>query len=421
MPTGTTIRRAVGRQINAVMGEEVLREIINSGTSASQITDATRLLSTRFSGQQFQDWLVREADASAAAPDGELTYARTLTPSTGVLTVSPSFSAALANADALELYSPKAPHPDWIDQMRDFALSEVCLYERIMPLAWAVDGDFALSGVTNWTGSSATPTKVEKSGLERFSEQTLRVLNSGANGYAGQTVNVPRAAGSGGLADNWFFHVLAQADVGTAQITFQDLTNSAALTPTGYRTSWSGEGFAVITGTVSGLATTEQISIRLGGSGASDDTYWANLCFYPTSAREFILPVRLVNRRFIGRFGILRNNQDWPYYNIDFDVEQPRIYDVSGGGLRVVFSHPVGTEAWFYQEYAHYAALQTIYNTQAGRVVGDAASTDCPLEYVKWATLNQLFPGQYEKQFQQYHKQYSPPSVIKWRTGRVFA
>src|SRR3990167_6165905 len=351
MATGLALRQEIGcilQEIDPVM----YWEWTNTGTSAAQITSAAQLGSTRYTSQSWQDYfvLVSGSTSNTNSQKGSLSYARTLTPSTGVLTVSPNFNGALENADTGELWRDN--NPDDINRMIDRVLSQRCWRKRLVPLSWAVDGDFLASGVTNWTGSSATPTKVAKTGLETFSEYTLRVLNSGANGYAGQTVNNPKGANTGGEASDWFLWGLAQADVGTAVLTAYDLTNSAALTLTGLhdsRTSWAGEAFQVLAVTCEAGATTETISLRFGGSGASDDSYWGLVCCYPQDARLFVLPSRIPDATYIGKV-YEAIGTDWPTIEFKPLANQPRKRDVGGSAVALEFDEDVGQRALFYEE-----------------------------------------------------------------------
>lgn len=413
MPTGEQVRLAVGRELNRALGERALWEVVNSGTVATSLTDATRLLSTRFTSQQFQDWIARVTSGNR---DGDLSYCRALTASSGLLGVSPAFSGVLANTDTLELWSPKAPHPDEIDQAIDEALQHLCVRQRLVPLSYAVDSDFVASGVTNWTGSSATASKAERTGLERFTEQVLRVLNSGANGYAGQTINVRES-------ERWYVFALAQADVGTAALILYDLDGSAAISLTNLtRSTWSGESFQAMRGPFTIPAGCERFSVRLGGQGASDDTYWANLCIYPQDAREFVLPARVINKGAVGEF-VEYAGDDWPEQYTRPLQPQPDIEDVGGGQVRVILRDDAGERAIFWHELANYAALRTAYNTSAGRLAGDAAETDCPLEYVKWAALYTLYPDRFAREWERVKFEHTqrPVPRVKRPQGSVSA
>jgi len=105
---------------------------------------------------------------------------------------------------------------------------------------------------------------------------------------------------------------------------------------------------------------------------------------------------------------------DWPEGEFKPLAVQPDVIDVGGGQFRVVLKDgAVGTRAIFWQEFAHYAALQTAYTTAAGRQAGDAATTDCPLEYVAWGTLRNLYPGQFEREWQAAHREFGVRKYVR--------
>jgi hypothetical protein len=407
--TGKQARVEVGRILNHE-DKDTLLEVVNTGTSASQITDAFRLASTRFTSQTFQDRWVRHSEG-AATPSGSLSYARTLTPTTGVLTVSPDFEAALASADDLEVWKI---NPDDVDRARDRALQNICTRWALTPLSELQDPDFLLNDVGDatpvpWVASSAAATVAEKTGLERFSRRVLRVLNSGANGYAGQTVNVHSS-------ETYYFECLAQADVGTAQVTVQDLTNAVALTlSAAARTTWDGEAFNVISGTFTTSSTTEEISFRIGGSGASDDTYWANVCLQRMSRTEFVLPTRVLNATYVGEFFEVTGN-DGGEQHLQTRWFQPRVLDVGGGQVKVIFPTAVGSMAVFYQEFSNYAPYQTGYNTPTLRRAGDVATQEIALEYAAFATLYEMFGDKYLKDWQRVHAKHGAKPYVRFQS-----
>lgn len=396
--TGSAIRLEIGRSMRTPEGEPWLVEFTNTSTTAGQVTDAIELAGTsRFTSQSFAKHTLR------CTTEGNKTAAIQLTPSTGVLTFSPSYTPTTAHA--YECWHPSID-PDAIDRARDRALTQNCYRKRLEPLCIATDGDFEDSGVTSWTGSSATPTKTSKAGAERFTDQGLRVLNTGANGYAAQTVDVTPE-------EQYTVFVYVEATVGTAALILYDVTNAAVISLTSWeRSTWANRSFGVITGTVTMPAGCKQVSVRFGGQGASDDTFWAGFCFYPSDTRMLPLPARLINTKMVGEWFEI-SGDEWPEVEpVPLDP-QPEVRDVGGGGVMVDFQHAVGGKAIFYDEFANYSALQTTYTTTAGRAAGDAATTNCALEYIKWATLYQMFPLLYEKKLNEMHRKYAPQRDVR--------
>ena len=413
MPTKKDIRLAVARILKGMPdGERLFYEFVNTGTATASLTDAVNLASSKYTAQEFENYWVRWSDGSAAAPDGEKVRATTLVGSTGVLSLSPSLTAAAAASDAGELYKPPLD-PDIFDATIDRAATQLCTRWRPVPLGFLQDPDFLVDDLadatpTNWTGSSATATVTNRSGMERFSERVLRVANSGAAGYAGQTVNTNRGeSGSEGVAEDWQFAALVQADAGTASPIIYDLSNSAALTASGDRTAWAGEGFQLIKNTFPVPATCESVSVRLHGAEASADCYWGPVSFYPKNATEFALPPRITSTSQVAPELIEFVGNDYPERTMRTVAVSPSIFDAGGGNIRLQLNDgPIGDRLLFFKEFSTYNAMQTVYNTAAARRTADAVSTLCPLNYIVWATLHLMFPGKFEREFNDMHRRY---------------
>jgi hypothetical protein len=408
--TGKQARVEVGRILNHE-DKDTLLEVVNTGTSASQITDAFRLASTRFTSQTFQDRWVRHSEG-VATPSGSLSYARTLTPTTGVLTVSPDFEAALASADDLEVWKI---NPDDVDRARDRALQNICTRWRLTPLSMLNDPDFRLDAVgtttlTYWTGANATTTVAAKTGMERVAERVLRVTSTSGDGGAYQDIKV---RGS----ESWYLGALAQADVGTALLEVQDLTNSSAVitlsdNPTD---TWSGEAFQRLGVTFTTPATCETIRVFLKTSATSDDTYWANINCYPMAQTDFVLPSRLLNATYVGEFFEMAG-QDADEESLDSRWFQPRMVDAGGGNVRAIFPTGVGARPVFYQEFSNYAPYQTGYTTPTLRRAGDVASQDIPLEYAAFATLYEMYGDKFAKDWKRVHAKHGAKPYIRYQS-----
>ena len=90
-----------------------------TGTIASTRTDIT-LISTTLSGTHFVGHWLYIYQADDAAPEGEARMVSQYAPSTGILTVDPDFSAALASGDDYELHAKL--HPDRLNEAINWAL-----------------------------------------------------------------------------------------------------------------------------------------------------------------------------------------------------------------------------------------------------------------------------------------------------------
>lgn len=412
MTTGAAIRLHVGRMIRRLLDRDALVEFVNSASDSDAITDGTRLASSRFTAQEFQDRIVRITSGNAA---GDLSYGRVLTNGSGKLTVSPSFSQAMANGNTGELWKREF-HPDDLDIAIDQALSEDCTRARLVPLSWFTDGDMLDTAATSWDQSSATVSKVEQSGAQRFSERTLRVQGN-LGTYAGQTVNVKDG-------DKWYVFALARADVGTGALYPVNASGLVEI-PVSERPlqEWSGEAFQLLGVEFDIPSGVEQMMLQLLMLSGSSDVYFAHVGGYPVDAHEFVLPSRIVSASKVGRFYYF-DGDEWPQVGMPKLLpRQPRVVDVGGGQVKVYLHDDPGTRMIFFEEYAHYPALRTAYNTKAARSAGDAAETDCPLEYVAWGAMRRLFPGQFEDEWRRVADEFGAKPVVRWSrpAGRVRA
>lgn len=413
--TGAQIRVAVGRQIRQdSTNDEYLKEVVTTSTSA--VVDTANLEGTsRYNSGSFRGWAVR------GQTSGVRSYGDVLTVATGSLSISPS--ATLTSSEPIELWHPDMPDPDEIDKARDRALSQLCTQWRMEPLTWLQDGDFEASGVTNWTGSNATATKTTPTtDVERVGDQVLNVANSAGNGYAGQTINVA-------ASNTWFVFAVGRATTGTAVLTMQDLTNAASVSLAGLnRSTWASPQWGIMTGTVTIPAGCQTMSVRLGGSGSGDVSQWAMVCLYPQDMANMPLPSRISNSSWVGTFYTCNGTDEYAEAQFTPLLRQPKVRQIGGGYVGVDFGYAAGGRPLFYGEFANYAALQTAYNTTAGRQTGDAATTSCPLEYVKWATLYDLFGGEvaitgrgqlhlyekYKEKFESAHRMFGAQKEVRF-------
>lgn len=163
------------------------------------------------------------------------------------------------------------------------SIANTCLDEEYvtmtLPLSPVTDGDMQATGVTSWTGTNATPTKVTAAGNVLYGARGLRVANSGANGYA---QNGPYSISRGRTFRAW---AIARADVGTAILTVVDGSGNTLASVSSSEENWNLLSVDVTPGT-----SIEEVSFRLGGSGASDDTYWAGVGYGRSDDSVFYLP-----------------------------------------------------------------------------------------------------------------------------------
>ena len=484
--TGGDIRVEVGRIARTSEDESWLVEALNTSTTAATVTDAVNMAGTgRVGSQAYQNWRVRWGgpykgtatavgatsltDANATftnamvggtvtldgitstvitsltgttvlnfanwvgsitpvvlttyvvsyGTEGSKSFGLTLTPSTGALSISPSVTG-LGLAEPVELWNKDAPDPDYVDQVRDRVLSQRCFRQRMVPTTLLNDGDMLASTTAAWTGSSATLQKIAGT-IASGAEQVLQVTNTGANGYAGQTIDT-----QGGET----FHIVAVANCASgtqAQIVVQDLTAGSALSLSAAPISvWAGTSYQYLRVQFAVPTTSKQISVRVGGSGASDVTNWCFVALWEDNAQTITLPSRINTPNLVGEVYEATGTQ-WPELSTKPINDQPDFQDMGGTGTRMQFSRAIGSRLLFWSETANYSALQSVYTTVAGRRAGDIATTICPLEYVVYEILNDMYspsfvpirgvlrrmPGKYEELLAKTRRKYAPPNQVR--------
>lgn len=206
-----------------------------------------------------------------------------------ITTVSVAASTGVTTITTLDTYDSTttagtmyvlAIHPDILINLLNDGL-EVEYTDITLPLSADItDGDMQTSGVTNWSDTNATSSKVTTAANVLYGVRGLRVLNSGANGYTA-------TAAASRIARGKTFRVWAivRADVGTAVLTVVDTSGNSLAS-----VEYSEENWGLVWVDMSPGSTIEEVKFRLGGSGASDDTYWAAVGYYRPDEMNLDLP-----------------------------------------------------------------------------------------------------------------------------------
>ena len=203
---------------------------------------------------------------------------------TGALTIG-SAAYASGTAGSTDMYLLfHSNHPSWLIAAMNRALRRT-YFQSEEPFSWALDAGFQSSATSDWTASLSTFTKISTANsLNVFPPymRSGRSANSGANGYLTQEFATARGA-------EWFSGVLARVDVGTFELVWRDVTNSAEL---GTAITTTEETWVYVErreSVTSGSSGTETVGFRLQGDGATDDIYYNAAWFYPTAAHTYRL------------------------------------------------------------------------------------------------------------------------------------
>lgn len=165
-------------------------------------------------------------------------------------------------------------------------------YRTTSPLTLVTDGDMETSGVSNWTGSSGTPTKESTTVAYVYSgTQSLKLVTSGANGYA------RTASMAVNETESYWVEVMTRADPANGSNSVLDLlvwdvTNAAAITLSGTTSHdqadgsewvWLRSDFTVPSGC-------KQIQVRLRDRTSGLTSYWDDLRLVHQSHQFLALP-----------------------------------------------------------------------------------------------------------------------------------
>lgn len=242
-------------------------------------------------------WVKIEADSAGTPLNvGEVRRLKSdggYTPSTSTLTWNRAMSNATTSTMTYGVYLGVPPTRQGLNRGLDDYINDVLRqlrYRDYALLTLVTDGDMETSGVTNWTASNSTLTKSTTAGYVFQGKQALRVQNSAANGYARSAlVSVTETQNFCCVAD-------VRVVTGTATLRLYDETNGAAIDSV--TTSELRRGYLWIDNTTipSGC---KQVSVRLIGTGASDDIYWDNVSLRNTNATEMDLPSWFLDKKWL--------------------------------------------------------------------------------------------------------------------------
>ena len=254
-----------------------------TGGSATTIVDTGKLKTTQ---APTTDWvggwarLAYDAGGAAAAPEGEIKPISAYAPSTGTITID-TYTTAVAVGDKYQLW--RNPYPQDILDMLDDCLTQECYLPTTALLTEVPDGDMEQNHTTDWTGSSATLSKVTAEPAMNGA-RWLSVVNTGAGGFARPTTNISL----NGNAKAFHLSALVRCSAAstTAELTAYDATNSAAIKTV---TSTS-RGNVRLWMEFTAPATCAQIQVRLGATENTVTTLWDDVCLMSTDSPTVPLP-----------------------------------------------------------------------------------------------------------------------------------
>lgn len=380
MATGQQIRE---KMIDLAQGALGFRGTTTAlASSTDHITDAIQFKMAGLSTQEHGGNFIRITSTSNSDA-GYVGLVQYLDVTTGKAYIDPAAGAAIVSGATYEFW--RGIRPDSVDKGRDIFLETMGSAWRTKPLsiladvaAWSTAAySSSAGGVQDATGAVTTlafPEEIFASGM--------LVTNTGATGYI--------ASPSFYVQPTQQYRVFARVSVRaqTATVRVRDITNGADITGS-YVTDTSSftlRGWRWVELTFTVPTDCGEVQVWLGGASASCIALWAGLGVLPVDETEIVHDTRAISAHDIGFYYA---------YSLPSGVRggrrRSKITDVrreyGGDNVLAVFDEPPGRWPVYYMERHRYTALQSTYTSLAQREVGDAATTDCNVDYAAWGTM----------------------------------
>lgn len=165
-----------------------------------------------------------------------------------------------------------------------------------VPFTLVTDGDMETAGVASWTASNCTPTKITTAAYVKHGSQSMRVLNTLANGYAASAA-IPVIEGR-----TFLVVAVGRCAVGTATVQPYDDTNAAVIASDAAIWTTDEGAWFELGHLITIPSACESISIRLRGTGATDDIYWDSVIVLDVNDAILALPDWITNKNQIEGF-----------------------------------------------------------------------------------------------------------------------
>ncbi|KKN82260.1 hypothetical protein LCGC14_0310730 [marine sediment metagenome] len=386
MPSGQTIREELVRY--------GLIELLGTATSvagaaAAFLVDTTRLQSNSLSASAFDDCYVRISGGDGTGDtDGEQVKVDYLDTTLGRLYVTPSFSGTDDSATTYEIWK-EGIDPDDVDRARDEALTRLCSVWSMHPVSIVPNAGYVDAvGASNWTAIGGATIAIQTLSFP-YEFATNTILGTNAAGNEGAT------SPSIYVQPNQFFYIYVPVSVrtGTAELVVRDVTNGADISLGGTATA-TLRGWTGIEGTFTIPAACGEINVQLRGQESNAVVEWGPVYFHGQDMKMIQVPARVLSRQHVGPVYFMSNipivggQIHWGEETLEerMGIRRQQV----GDAVRLLFEDLIGQFPHSYLERDFYAALSTNYQTVAQRIVGDAATTLCPTDYVAPAMVRIL-------------------------------
>ena len=199
-------------------------------------------------------------------------------PSTGALTFSPDIGAVNSTADNVNGEYEIWPdiNPDAVDNYINDVLNSL-IYEGFLPITLVSDGDMEDSGLTNWTSVGSPTTDAKATSPFKVGRQAIHIVADAAT-EGRRSANIP-------VSPNKQFNVSVpvKVDVGSAVVTFFDVTGSAAIKTTTVTDTAAVE----VRYTANSPADCEEVYIQVVSAASADDFFIGPISILQTDVERY--------------------------------------------------------------------------------------------------------------------------------------
>lgn len=185
-------------------------------------------------------------------------------PATGTLTFSPTIGTVNATAGTVDGEYEIWPdiNPDAVDGYINDVLNSL-IYEGFIPLTLVTDGDMEDSDLTNWTSVGSPTTDAKATSPFKIGRQAIHIVADAAT-EGRRSANIPVTP-----SRQFIISVPIKVDVGSAVVTFFDVTGSEAIKTTTVTDTAAVE----VRYTANSPADSKQVYIQVVSAASSDDFY----------------------------------------------------------------------------------------------------------------------------------------------------
>ena len=201
-------------------------------------------------------------------------------PAAGTLTFSPTIGTVNATAGTVDGEYEIWPdiHPDSVDSFINDILNAL-IYEGFIPLTLVTDGDMEDSDVSAWTSVGSPTTDAKATSPFKVGRQAIHIVADAAT-EGRRSANIPVTP-----SEQFIISVPVKVDVGSAVVTFFDVTNSAAIKTTTVTDTAAVE----VRYTASAPADCENVYIQVVSAASADDFYIGPISILSTQRdRHFV-------------------------------------------------------------------------------------------------------------------------------------